>query len=89
MSAVQSVKKELGNDLEATQKLTEQTVQNMFKELNKGQSLKPRNITLEQAAEAVVKSVDGLTEEQSEMTKQLFMSLAGSLTKNEKGINDE
>ena len=38
MSAVQSVKKELGNDLEATQKLTEQTAQNMFKELNKGQN---------------------------------------------------
>lgn len=89
MSAVQSVKKELGNDLEATQKLTEQTVQNMFKELNKGQSPKPRNITLEQAAEAVVKSVDGLTEEQSEMTKQLFMSLAGSMIKNENGIDDK
>ena len=89
MSAVQAVKKEVGNDLSASRELTSQAVKKIYAELTKGQKKPNRKITPEQVAEAVAKSVSDLPGIDKEMVKQMFLALTGTVTGHEKGTNDQ
>lgn len=89
MSAVQTVKKEVGNDLSASRELTSQAVKKIYAELTKGQKKPNRKITPEQVAEAVAKSVSDLPGIDKEMVKQMFLALTGTVTSHEKGTNDQ
>lgn len=60
MSAVQAVKKEVGNDLSANRGLTSQAVKKIYAELTKGQKKLNRKIIAEQIGEAVAQSVSHL-----------------------------
>lgn len=89
MSAVQAVKKEVGNDLSASRELTSQAVKKIYAELTKGQKKPNRKITVDQVAEAVAKYVSDLPGIDKEAVKQMFLVLTGTVTGHEKGTNDQ
>ena len=84
MSAVQAVKKEVGNDLSATRELTSQAVKKIYAELTKGQKKLNRKITAEQIGEAVAQSVSHLPGIDTEAVKQMFLAMTGTLQNHEK-----
>ena len=77
MSAVQAVKKEVGNDLSATRELTAQAMKKIYAELTKGQKKLNRKITAEQIGEAVAQSVSHLPGIDTEAVKQMFLANLG------------
>ena len=89
MNAVQAVKKEFGNDLQASRELTAQAAKKIYAELTKGQHKPNRKITPEQIGEAVAQSVSHLPGVDTELVKQMFLAMAGTVTSNEKGSNDQ
>lgn len=89
MSAVQAVKKEVGNDLSASKELTSQAVKKIYAELTKGQKKLNRKITVDQVAEAVARSVSDLPCIDKETVKHMFLALTGTVTGHEKGTNDQ
>lgn len=89
MSAVQAVKKEVGNDLSASRELTSQAVKKIYAELTKGQKKPNRKITVDQVAEAVAKYVSDLPGIDKEAVKQMFLVLTDTVTGHEKGTNDQ
>ena len=89
MSAVQAVKKEVGNDLSASRELTSQVVKKIYAELTKGQKKPNKKITVDQVAEAVARSVSDLPGIYKETVKQMFLALTGTVTSHEKGTNDQ
>ena len=84
MSAVQAVKKEVGNDLSANRELTSQAVKKIYAELTKGQKKLNRKITAEQIGEAVAQSVSHLPGIDTEAVKQMFLAMTGTLQNHEK-----
>ncbi len=60
MAAVNDIKKDIGNELAASQILTHNTVKQMFSELTKGQDIHKAHITPEQIANAITGSVAGM-----------------------------
>ena len=84
MSAVQAVKKEVGNDLSANRELTSQAVKKIYAELTKGQKKLNRKITAEQIGEAVARSVSHLPGIDTEAVKQMFLAMTGAVQNNEK-----
>ena len=84
MSAVQAVKKEVGNDLSATRELTSQAVKKIYVELTKGQKKPNRKITAEQIGEAVAQSVSHLPGIDTEVVKQMFLAMTGTVQNHEK-----
>ena len=89
MSAVQAVKKEMGNDLTASQKLTAETVNKIYAELTKGQNKLNRKITAEQVADAVAQSVSHLPGVDTEAVKHTFLAMTGTVKNNEKRPDDQ
>ena len=89
MAAVQAVKKEVGNDLSATRELTAQAAKKIYAELTKGQKKLNRKITPEQIGEAVAQSVSHLPGVDTEMVKQMFLAMTGTVTSDEKGSDDQ
>ena len=89
MNAVQSVKKEAGNDLSASRKLTEQAVKRIYAQMTKGQKKLNRKLTAEQIGEAVAQSVSGLPGVDTETVKQMFLTMTGMLKNNEKDSDDQ
>lgn len=89
MNAVQSVKKEVGNDLSASRKLTEQAVKNIYAQMTKGQKQLNRKLSAEQIGEAVAQSVSGLPGVDTETVKQMFLAMTGMLKNNEKDSDDQ
>lgn len=89
MAAVQAVKKEVGNDLFATRELTSQAVKKIYAELTKGQKKPSRKITAEQLSEAVAQSVSHLPGIDTEVVKQMFLAMTGTVTSHEKEPNDQ
>ena len=89
MIAVQSVKKELGNDLAATRELTAQAMKTIYAELTKGQKKLNRKITAEQIGEAVAQSVAQLPGVDTEAVKQLFLAMTGTVQNNETDTDDQ
>lgn len=89
MSAVQAVKKEVGNDLSASRELTSQAVKKIYAELTKGQKKPNRKITPEQIGDAVAQSVSHLPGVDTEMVKNLFLAMTGTVTSHEKEPNDQ
>ena len=84
MSAVQAVKKEVGNDLSANRELTSQAVKKIYAELTKGQKKLNRKITAEQIGEAVAQSVSHLPGIDTEAVKQMFLAMTGTAQNHEK-----
>ena len=84
MSAVQAVKKEVGNDLSANRELTSQAVKKIYAELTKGQKKLNRKITAEQIGEAVAQSVSHLPGIDTEAVKQMFLAMTGTVQNHEK-----
>ena len=60
MATVNEIKKDIGNELAASQMLTHNTVKLMFDELTKGQDIHKAHITPEQIANAITGSVAGM-----------------------------
>lgn len=60
-----------------------------YAELTKGQHKPNRKITPEQIGEAVAQSVSHLPGVDTELVKQMFLAMAGTVTSNEKGSNDQ
>ena len=89
MAAVQAVKKEVGNDLSANRELTSQAVKKIYAELTKGQKRPNRKITPEQIGEAVAQSVSHLPGVDTEMVKQMFLAMTGTVTNHEKRPDDQ
>lgn len=89
MNAVQSVKKEAGNDLFASRKLTEQAVKSIYAQMTKGQKKPNRKLSAEQIGEAVAQSVSGLPGVDTETVKQMFLAMIGMLKNNEKDSDDQ
>ena len=89
MNAAQAVKKEVGNDLAATRKLTSQAVKKIYAELTKGQKKPNRSITAEQLADAVAQPVSHLPGVDTEAAKQLFLSMTGTVTNHEKESSNQ
>ena len=89
MSAVQAVKKEVGNDLSANRELTSQAVKKIYAELTKGQKKLNRKITAEQIGEAVAQSVSHLPGIDTEAVKQMFLAMTGAIQNNEKSLDDQ
>ena len=89
MAAVQAVKKEIGNDLSATRELTSQATKKIYAELTKGQKKPSRKITPEQIGEAVAQSVSHLPGVDTEMVKQMFLAMTGTVTNHEKRPDDQ
>ena len=89
MRAVKSVKAECGHDLNATRELTSQSVKKIFDELTKGQSKPKRNITATQVANALAKSVSDLPGVDTEMVKQLFLAMTGTVVNHAKATANE
>lgn len=89
MSAVQAVKKEVGNDLSANRELTSQAVKKIYAELTKGQKKLNRKITAEQIGEAVARSVSHLPGIDTEAVKQMFLAMTGAVQNNEKSLDDQ
>lgn len=89
MAAVQSVKKEAGNDLSATRELTAQAAKKIYAELKKGQDTPLQQITPEQVGGAVVRIVSHLPGVDTEYVKQLFLAMIGSVTNHEKRPDDQ
>lgn len=84
MNAVHAVKKEVGNELSATRELTSKTLKKIYAELTKGEKKPFRKITVEQVAEAVAQSVSHLPGVDTEMVKQMFLSMTTTVTDDEK-----
>ena len=76
-------------DLSANRELTSQAVKKIYAELTKGQKRPNRKITPEQIGEAVAQSVSHLPGVDTELVKQMFLAMAGTVTSNEKGSNDQ
>ena len=89
LRAVKSVKAERGHDLNATRELTSQSVKKIFDELTKGQSKPKRNITAMQVANALAKSVSDLPGVDTEMVKQLFLAMTGTVVNHAKATANE
>ena len=89
MSAVQAVKKEVGNDLSANRGLTSQAVKKIYAELTKGQKKLNRKITAEQIGEAVAQSVSHLPGIDTEAVKQMFLAMTGAVQNNVKSLDDQ
>ena len=89
MAAVQAVKKEIGNDLSATRELTSRATKKIYAELTKGQKKPSRKITPEQIGEAVAQSVSHLPGVDTEMVKQMFLAMTGTVKNNEKRPDDQ
>lgn len=60
MAALKEVKRELGNDLTAAQKLTKEVTQQMYASLTKGGDIQTAQVTPELFASAVTQSVAGM-----------------------------
>lgn len=89
MSAVQAVKKEVGNDLSANRELTSQAVKKIYAELTKGQKKLNRKITAEQIGEAVAQSVSHLPGIDTEAVKQIFLAMTGTVQNHEKRSDNQ
>ena len=89
MIAIQSVKKELGNDLAVTRELTAQAMKNIYAELTKGQKKLNRKITAEQVGEAVAQSVAHLPGVDTEAVKQMFLAMTGTVQNNEQDTDGQ
>lgn len=89
LNAIQSVKKEVGNDLSASRTLTEQAVKKIYAQLSKGQNKRNRQLSAEQIGEAVAQSVSDLPGVDTETVKQMFLAMTGMLKKNEKGSDNQ
>ena len=89
MAAIQAVKKEFGNDLLASRELTAQAAKKIYAKLTKGQHKPNRKITPEQIGEVVAQSVSHLPGVDTELVKQMFLAMAGTVADNEKGTNDQ
>ena len=89
MSAVQAVKKEVGNDLSATRELTAQAMKKIYAELTKGQKKLNRKITAEQIGEAVAQSVSHLPGIDTEAVKQMFLAMTGTVQNHEKRSDNQ
>ena len=89
MSAVQAVKKEVGNDLSANRELTSQAVKKIYAELTKGQKKPNRKITAEQIGEAVAQSVSHLPGIDTEAVKQMFLAMTGTVQNHEKSPDNQ
>ena len=89
MSAVQAVKKEVGNDLSANRELTSQAVKEIYAELTKGQKKLNRKITAEQIGEAVAQSVSHLPGVDTAQVRRLFLSMTGTAASDESEQHDQ
>lgn len=89
MNAVQSVKKEVGNDLSASRELTEQAVKSIYAQMTKGQKKLNRKLSAEQIGEAVAQAVSALPGVDTETVKQMFLAMTGMLKNNEKDSDDQ
>lgn len=76
MAALKEVKKELDNDLTASQKLTKEVTQQMYVSLTKGGEIKKAQVTPELFASAVTQSVAGMEGAQPEALEKLGKALA-------------
>ena len=88
-NAVIAVKKEVGNDLTASRKLTEQMVERIYAEAVKGSKKPNRKISKEQLADAVAKSVSQLPGVDTEVIRQLFLAMTGTVTNDGKHAADQ
>ena len=76
MAALKEVKRELGNDLTAAQKLTKEVTQQMYVSLTKGGDVQKAQVTPELFASAVTQSVAGMEGAQPEALEKLGKALA-------------
>ena len=76
MAVLKEVKKEIGNDFTAAQKLTKEITQQMFTELTKSEDIRQADITPEKIASAVTQSVAGLEGAQPEALEKFEQALA-------------
>ena len=76
MAALKEVKRELGNDLTAAQKLTKEVTQQMYVSLTKGGDVQTAQVTPELFASAVTQSVAGMEGAQPEALEKLGRALA-------------
>lgn len=88
-NAVIAVKKEVGNDLTASRKLTEQMVKRIYAEAVKGSKKPNRKISEEQLADAVAKSVSQLPGVDTEVIRQLFLAMTGTVTNDGKNAAEQ
>ena len=89
MNVVQSVKKELGDNLSDSREVTAKIMKKMYKELTKGQSRPLRKVTVEQIADVVAQSVSDFPGVDTEIVKKLFLAMVGMATNCERGPNDQ
>jgi len=81
LAALKEVKKEIGSDLAASQKISAEITKKMFAELTKGQDMRHPSVTPEQVADAVtgtVSGMDGVDEEALEQFNHALVSLMQS-----------
>ena len=88
-NAVIAVKREVGNDLSASRRLTEQVVKRIYAEMAKGSKKQNRRISAEQLADAVARSVSELPGVDTEAVKRLFLAMTGTVTNDGKHAADQ
>lgn len=88
-NAVIAVKKEVGNDLSASRRLTEQTVKRIYAETVKGSKKQNRRISAEQLADVVARSVSELPGVDTEAVRRLFLAMTGTVTNDGKHAADQ
>lgn len=79
MRSVQAVKKEAEVDMPPTSQLTAQAMQSIYIELAKGGHKPSRKVTAEQIAQAVAQSVSHLPGVDTQMVKQAFLAMTGTV----------
>lgn len=80
MTAVKEIKKDFGKDIETSKRLEKDKFDRILLELTKGEDIRKCHITLNDIAEKIAESVSGLegiTVENQEQIKKLFITLAG------------
>lgn len=80
MIAVKEIKKDFGKDIETSKRLEKDIFDTILLELTKAENIKKCHITLNDIAEKIAESVSGLegiTVENQEQIKKLFITLAG------------
>lgn len=86
MSAIKEVKKEVGNDFTAVQKLNKDTTEKIFSELIKDQDIQKPSITPEQLTNAItgsISGIDGINTDVLNKFSQAFLELIQSTMKQE------
>ncbi len=89
MTAIQAVKKEVGNDLTATRELTSQAMKEIYADVTKGGKKPICKITADEIGDSVARHVSHLPGVAPEHVKQLFLAMTGTITENEQGTNDK